>query len=566
VPVSGEFILAIDQGTTGTTALLVDRALVVRGRGYCEVPQIYPRPGEVEHDPEAIWRSVTDAIVVSLTNSASALGRSVAQLATEIAAIGITNQRETTILWERVSGRPVANAIVWQDRRTSEACAGLKAAGLEAAVAERTGLVLDPYFSATKIRWLLDHVPGLTNRALRGEIAFGTVDSFLVWRLSGGAAHVTDASNASRTLLYDLNEGEFSDDLTDLFGVPRQLLPTIHGSAEVVATTRDVFELTGLPDGIPIAGIAGDQQAALFGQDCLTPGDAKCTFGTGSFLLMNVGEAPVRSSSGLLSTVAWTIDGRTTYALEGSAFIAGALVQWLRDGLQIISSANEVEALARSVPDSGGVIIVPALAGLGAPHWRPDARGIITGITRGTTRAHIARAALEAIALQNVDLAMAMQADAGRPITMMRVDGGASANDLLMQLQADLLGTAIVRPPMIESTALGAAKLAARGIGLSLSLSLPLSPSGPAAGMPSEIATPTPTPYPIPISVATPTPMPIGMGGPIPNPPSIRSSMPPQIAASISVTAPRMGIFTPSMSGTARAAQLEKWRSAVAKA
>jgi glycerol kinase len=452
-----DLIVAIDQGTTGTTVLLVDAGRTVRGRGYREFAQIYPRPGEVEHDPEAIWASVLAALEQAMAGVD----------ARRIAAIGITNQRETTLLWERAGGRPVANAIVWQDRRTAPLCIALKSAGHEPAVRERTGLVLDPYFSATKIRWLLDNVAGLRPRAEAGAIAFGTVDTFLIWRLSGGRAHVTDATNASRTLLYDLQSGAFSDDLCDLFGVPRALLPEIGPSAGRVAETLGV---PGLPDGIPIAGLAGDQQAALFGQDCTESGDAKCTYGTGAFLLMNIGPEPRLSTRGLLTTVAWRLEAGpnrgTTYALEGSAFVAGALVQWLRDGLGIIASAPEVEALARSVPDSGGVTIVPALTGLGAPHWRSEARGLITGITRGTTRAHLARAALEAIALQNVDLVTAMQADAGRSINNLRVDGGAAANDLLMQIQADLLGVQIFRPEMVESTALGAAKLAALGVGL----------------------------------------------------------------------------------------------------
>ncbi|MBC8132665.1 MAG: glycerol kinase GlpK [Deltaproteobacteria bacterium] len=460
MPARDRYVLAIDQGTTGTTVLIVDETMRIRGRGYREIPQIYPRPGEVEHDPEAIWLSVVEAIGSALKDAASP-----AEVASRIAAIGITNQRETTILWERATGRPIANAIVWQDRRTSGACAALKEAGVEPLIRDRTGLVLDPYFSATKIQWLLQNVAGLRARAERGEIAFGTVDSFLIWRLAAGGAHVTDASNASRTLLFDLRTREFSDELATIFGVPRAVLPAIVGSAEAVAKTKGV---PGLPDGIPVTGIAGDQQAALYGQDCLAPGDAKCTFGTGAFVLMNVGTQPVWSSAGLLGTVAWTIDGVTSYALEGSAFIAGALVQWLRDGLQIIASAADIEALASSVPDSAGVIVVPALAGLGAPHWRPDARGVITGITRGTTRAHIARAALEAIACQNVELVEAMRTDADRPMNQLRVDGGAAANDLLMQLQADFLGVPVARPAMLESTALGAAKLAARGIGLSL--------------------------------------------------------------------------------------------------
>jgi glycerol kinase len=457
-----DLILAIDQGTTGTTVLVVDRKQAVRARGYRELPQIYPRPGEVEHDPEAIWSTVLGAVADAVRDVDVA----------RLAAIGITNQRETTVLWERETGRPVANAIVWQDRRTANACADLKRAGHEPLVRERTGLVLDPYFSATKIGWLLDGVTGLRQRAVDGAIAFGTVDSFLIWRLSGARVHATDVTNASRTLLLDLETRRFSDDLCHLFGVPRVMLPEVRSSAGLMAVTRGV---PGLPDGLPIAGVAGDQQAALFGQDCTDAGDAKCTYGTGAFILMNVGPSPVRSKNGLLGTVAWSLgtpvgggseQDEAAYALEGSAFIAGALVQWLRDGLGIISQASEVEALARSVPDSGGVTIVPALAGLGAPHWRPEARGIIAGITRGTTRGHIARAALEAIALQNVDLVTAMQADAGRTINALRVDGGASANNLLLQIQADLLGAQIFRPEMVESTALGAAKLAARGIGL----------------------------------------------------------------------------------------------------
>jgi glycerol kinase len=450
----GDTLLSIDQGTTGTTVLVLDRTLNVLGRGYGEIPQIYPRPGEVEHDPEAIWQSVTTAIAAALKQAGVA--------GTSIAAIGITNQRETTILWDRATGKTIGNAIVWQDRRTAPACAAMKEAGLEPRIRERTGLVLDPYFSATKVRFMLEANRGLRARAERGEIAFGTVDSFLVWRLSRGAAHVTDASNASRTLLFDLEAGRFTDELCGLFDVPMKMLPEVRGSAEVLASSSGV---EGLPDGIPIAGVAGDQQAALYGQSCLDAGDAKCTFGTGAFLLMNVGDAPLRSRAGLLGTVAWRIDGKTTYALEGSAFVAGALIQWLRDGLGIIATAAESEELARSVPDTGGVTIVPALAGLGAPHWRPDARGIITGLTRGTTKAHLCRAALEAIALQNVDLALAMQSDAGRDITQLRVDGGAAANDLLLQMQADFLGVTLFRPEMIEATALGAAKLAARGAG-----------------------------------------------------------------------------------------------------
>jgi len=429
----------------------------VRARGYREFEQIYPRPGEVEHDPEAIWASVTGALGDALKGVDPK----------RIAAIGITNQRETTLVWDRADGRPVGNAIVWQDRRTAPMCADLRAGGHEDAVRARTGLVLDPYFSATKIRWMLDNVSGLRARADAGKLAFGTVDSFLIWRLSGGKTHATDVTNASRTLLYDIRARRFDPELCALFGVPASMLPEVCPSAGRLAETHGV---PGLPDFIPITGVAGDQQAALYGQDCTEPGDAKCTFGTGAFLLMNIGTEPKISTRGMLTTVAWTLDTEasrsTAYALEGSAFIAGALVQWLRDGLGLIAKAADIEPLARSVPDSGGVTIVPALTGLGAPHWRAEARGLITGLTRGTTKAHIARAALEAIALQNVDLMTAMQADAGLPINHLRVDGGAAANDLLMQIEADLLDIQIFRPEMVESTALGAAKLAALGVGL----------------------------------------------------------------------------------------------------
>jgi glycerol kinase len=448
-------ILGIDQGTTGTTVLLFEMSdgEHVRGRGYREIPQSFPAPGQVEHDPEAIWASVL-----------AALGEARAQAPGEIAAIGITNQRETTVIWERATGKPVAPAIVWQDRRTAAACEALRQRGHEPRVRALTGLLLDPYFSGTKIAWLLEHHSGLRARAERGELAFGTIDSYLLWRLSGGKTHVTDVTNASRTLLFDLEKLSWSDELCGIFGVPRALLPEVRPSLGQLAATRGV---PGLADGIPVTGVAGDQQAALFGQGCVAPGDAKCTYGTGSFLLMNVGEKPVISRNRLVGTVAWQIGSRATYALEGSTFVAGALVQWLRDGLQIIDTAPAVEPLAASVPDSGGVTIVPALSGLGAPHWRPEARGLVTGITRGTTRAHIARAALEAIALQTVELVQAMSDDSGRILTSLRVDGGATANNLLMQIQADLLGVPIQRPAMVELTALGAARLAAQGIGLS---------------------------------------------------------------------------------------------------
>jgi glycerol kinase len=443
------FVMAIDQGTTGTTVLVLDEALEVRAKVNREFPQIYPQPGWVEHDPEAIWQSVVGAIADALER-----GRIGAK---DLAAIGITNQRETTLLWDRRSGRPVHNAIVWQDRRTADLCAELKRSGKEALVRERTGLVLDPYFAGTKLKWLLDRV------GRKPELAFGTVDSFLVWRLTGGAAHVTDVSNASRTLLFGLRSLDWDEELLRLLEVPRAVLPEVRACAEVYGETRG---MPGLPDGIPIAGMAGDQQAALFGQACFAPGEAKCTYGTGAFLLMNTGAQPVASTRGLLTTVAWKVGGEIAYALEGSAFVAGAMVQWLRDGLGIIASAAEIEPLARSVPDSGGVVAVPALAGLGAPHWRPEARGLVAGLTRGTTRAHLARAALEGIALQNCDLLAAMQADSGRKLERLKVDGGAAQNDLLMQIQADVLGVEISRPAIIETTALGAAFLAGLGAGV----------------------------------------------------------------------------------------------------
>ncbi len=447
-------VIAIDQGTTGSTVLILDEQLAVRGRGYKEFAQIYPTPGWVEHDPEAIWASVTSALALALRGIEPS----------SIAAIGITNQRETTVLWDRKTGKAVHNAIVWQDRRTADRCAQLKADGKEARVKQLTGLTLDPYFSGTKIGWMLQHVEGLAPRARTGEIAFGTIDSYLLWRLTGGAVHATDVTNASRTLLFDITTLAWSDELLEVIGVPRALLPEVVPSSGTVGTTRGV---PGLPDGIAIAGLAGDQQSALFGQACFTPGDAKCTYGTGAFILMNTGDKPVASQAGLLTTVAWKLaTGELRYALEGSAFVAGAAVQWLRDGLQFFSTATEIEALALSVPDSGGVIVVPAFAGLGAPHWRPAARGTISGLTRGTTRAHIARATLEGIALQNVDILRAMQRDASRPLTMLKVDGGAAANNLLMQFQSDVLGVEIVRPALVETTALGAAFLAGLGTGV----------------------------------------------------------------------------------------------------
>ena len=449
------YVLAIDQGTTGSTALVIDKRLRVRGRATREFPQHFPRPGWVEHDGEEIWASVAWVVRKAL-REAGLTGR-------DIAAIGITNQRETTLLFDRTTGLPVHNAIVWQDRRTADLCAELKAAGHETRVRETTGLLLDPYFSATKMRWLLDRVKGAGKRTAAGDWVFGTIDTFLVHRLTGGAAHVTDVTNGSRTLLMSLARRAWDADMLSLFGVPESALPHIVPSSGVVGTTRG---LRWLPDGIPVAGIAGDQQAALFGQACFEPGAAKCTYGTGAFLLMNTGETPVMSQHGLVSTVAWEVGGRAHYALEGSSFIAGAAVQWLRDGLGIIKKASEVEALARTVPDTGGVVFVPALAGLGAPHWRPEARGLFCGIDRGTTRGHIARAVLEGVALQVADLAEAMRRDAGRTMPVFRADGGASQNDLLMQFQADVLGTPLERPRMVETTALGAAFLAGLAVGV----------------------------------------------------------------------------------------------------
>lgn len=449
-----DYILAIDQGTTGSTALLVGSDLAVHGKETVDFPQHYPRPGWVEHDPEEIWHSVRRAVRQLL--AATAVDP------TQIAAIGITNQRETTLLWERSDGRPVANAIVWQCRRSAGICTDLKAAGLEEAIRAKTGLVLDPYFSATKLTWLLREQPALQNRAAAGKLAFGTVDTFLAWHLTGGKAHVTDVSNASRTLLMDLHTLGWDADLLQTFAIPAALLPEIVPSAAVYGSTCG---LDFLPDGIPVAGMAGDQQAALFGQACFRAGESKCTYGTGAFLLENTGSTPVASRTGLLTTVAWQVAGETTYALEGSSFIAGAAVQWLRDGLGLVHTAAEIETLARQVPDSGGVVFVPALTGLGAPHWNSGARGLISGITRGTSAAHLARATLEGIALQIVDLCRAMATDKGTPLTLLKADGGAAHNDLLMQLQADLLDKPVSRPQTVETTALGAAMLAGLAVG-----------------------------------------------------------------------------------------------------
>jgi len=450
-----EAVMAIDQGTTGTTVVVIDRDLNVLSRGYREFRQIYPHPGWVEHNPKDIWTSLLAALDDAFRNGAV--------VPDDIGAIGITNQRETNLIWNRETGEPYHNAIVWQCRRTADICDALKKKGHEELFIRRTGLVLDPYLSGTKLKWQFDHVPDLRNEASAGRALAGTIDTFLVWKLTGGRAHVTDATNASRTLLMDLRTLSWDEELSSLLDVPMNVLPEIRGSAEIYGYTRGV---PGIPDNIPICGMAGDQQAALFGQACFDPGEAKCTYGTGAFLLMNTGETPVSSKKGLLSTVAWKLGDRATYALEGSTFIAGAVVQWLRDELKIIDSAPQIEALAAEVPDTGGVTMVPAFVGLGAPHWRAEARGLISGLTRGTSRAHLARAALEGIALQNVEILQAMETDSGHSLLSLKVDGGASANNLLMQMQADFLGCRIVRPKVVETTALGAAFLACLGSGM----------------------------------------------------------------------------------------------------
>jgi glycerol kinase len=443
----GDLVLAIDQGTTGTTAMLVDPSIRVVGSCTVDFPNYYPMPGRVEHDATEIWASVGRAVAGALQRAGASPDR--------IAAIGVTNQRETSLFWDAATGVPIHRALVWQDRRTADRCAALKEAGKEPLFQQRTGLVLDPYFSGTKAAWLLDNVPGARARAERGDLRFGTIDSWVAWNLCG--AHVTDSSNASRTLLFDLHRMRWDPELAEALGVPLACLPRVAGSSERYGTTRGVGFL---PDGIPVAGLIGDQQGALFGQACFSVGMAKCTYGTGAFILLNSGETPRASRNGMLTTVAWTVGGRTTYALEGSAFVAGAAVQWLRDGLGIIRTSAEVEALAASVPDTAGVTFVPALTGLGAPHWRPDARGLFTGLTRGATKAHLARAVLEGIALQIDDILRAMSIDLGAPLAELRVDGGAAANNLLMQRQADLLGVACVRPVVIETTGLGSALLA----------------------------------------------------------------------------------------------------------
>ena len=447
------FILALDQGTTSSRAIVFDHEGGVRAVAQKEFRQIFPQPGWVEHDPREIWQSQLEVAREAIAKAGLR--------AADLAAIGITNQRETTVIWDRRTGEPIHNAIVWQDRRTADFCEELKRSGKSELIAKKTGLVIDAYFSASKIRWLLDNVPGARERANRGELAFGTIDSWLIWNLTGGALHITDPSNASRTMLLNLEAGDWDVALLKLFNIPSELLPLISSSSEVYGkTVRGIFE-----SEIPIAGIAGDQQAALFGQNCFSRGLAKNTYGTGCFMLMNTGPQPLSSKHQLLTTVAWNLSGKTDFALEGSVFIGGAVVQWLRDGLGLIKSSAEIESLAASVPDSGGVYLVPAFAGLGAPHWDQFARGTIAGITRGTTAAHLARAALEGIAFQVADVLEVMRKDSGIAVSELRVDGGASANNLLMQFQADILGVPVVRPKVLETTALGAAFLAGLAVG-----------------------------------------------------------------------------------------------------
>ncbi len=447
------YVLALDQGTTSSRAIVFNR----RGRAHAaaqqEFTQHFPQPGWVEHAPFDLWES-TRLTALSALAKANLTGR-------DIAAIGLTNQRETTLLWERRSGRPLHRALVWQDRRTADFCARLKRRGLEPLFRRKTGLLLDPYFSGTKLAWLLDHIPDARRRAARGELAFGTVDTWLLWQLTGGRVHATDVSNASRTLLLNLRTGDWDDELLRLLRIPREVLPEVRTNSEIFGEVTTVPALRG----VPIAGMAGDQQAALFGQACWSPGMAKNTYGTGCFLLLHTGEKPVVSRHHLLTTIAWRIGAKTEYALEGSVFIGGAVVQWLRDGLGLVTRSDEIEKLAASVPDNGGVYLVPAFAGLGAPHWDAAARGTISGLTRGSTAGHIARAALESIACQSADLIGAMQADAKLRLRELRVDGGATVNNTLLQFQADLLRVPVVRPRTTETTALGAAYLAGLAVG-----------------------------------------------------------------------------------------------------
>ena len=448
-----QYILSFDQGTTSSRAIVFDHTGAIISVAQKEFKQIFPQPGWVEHDANEIWSTQLGVAAEAVTKA----GLTIQQ----IAAIGITNQRETTVVWDKQTGMPIFHAIVWQDRRTAVYCDELKAAGHAQMIQSKTGLIIDAYFSATKLKWILDHVEGARAKAAKGELCFGTIDSWLVWKLTNGKVHVTDVSNASRTMLFNIHSLTWDDELLQLFNIPHAVLPEVKSSSEVYGLTQNILTA----HNIPIAGIAGDQQAALFGQLCTQPGMVKNTYGTGCFMLMNTGEKAVRSQNHLLTTIAWKINGITQYALEGSVFIAGAVVQWLRDGLKIIRSSKEVETLAATVKDNEGVYVVPAFAGLGAPYWNQHARGTITGITRGTTAAHIARASLDSIAYQTMDVLKAMEADAGITIKELRVDGGATANNLLMQFQSDVLNAKVVRPIVTETTALGAAYLAGLAVG-----------------------------------------------------------------------------------------------------
>ncbi len=448
-----KYVLAIDQGTTSSRAILFDHSGNIVSVAQKEFEQHFPHPGWVEHDPNEIWTSQAGVIAEAITK-AGVNGKN-------IAAIGITNQRETTIVWDRETGEPIYNAIVWQDRRTSDYCDSLKDQGLLPNIQEKTGLIIDSYFSGTKIKWILDHVDGARKRAEQGKLAFGNVDSWLVWKFTQGEKHITDETNASRTMLYNIRERHWDNELLELMDIPQSMLPEVHASSEVYGGTKTTI----FAHEVPLSGIAGDQQAALFGQMCLQPGMLKNTYGTGAFIMFNTGEKPIPSKNNLLTTIAWRRDNKTLYALEGSIFIAGAVVQWLRDGLGIIKSSSDVEKLAKTVDDNGGVYLVPAFAGLGAPHWDQFARGTIVGLTRGSTSAHIARAALESIAFQTADVLRAMESDSGIKIKELRVDGGATVNDTLMQFQSDILGIPLVRPKVSETTALGAAYLAGLAVG-----------------------------------------------------------------------------------------------------
>mgnify|MGYP001433145349 FL=1 len=451
------FVLAIDQGTTGTTAALMDENGRVRAKANTEFAQIYPKPGWVEHSPDDIWKSVVRSVK-------SIMHKQICR-PSNIVAIGITNQRETALLWDRFTSQPLNNAIVWQCRRTTDFCKSLKKSGVQGMVKRRSGLLLDPYFSGSKFRWLIKNTPGVATKLRKGRVIGGTIDSYLLWRLTGGQVHVTDVTNASRTSLMNLSSLSWDKELLSVFEIPRDILPRICASSGIMGST---LGFPGLPDGIPISGVAGDQQAALFGQTCFNVGDVKCTFGTGSFILMNTGEKKLQSKTNLLTTVAWQLekDKRATYAIEGGAFVCGAAVQWIRDGLKFISKASDIERLANEVIDHNGVEFVPALTGLGAPHWSPEARGTVTGLTRGTERGHIARATLDAMALQNMDIITAMERDLGKRVKGLKVDGGASENNLLMQIQADVVGRQLIRPALTESTVAGACYLAGLGVEL----------------------------------------------------------------------------------------------------